>query len=227
MIGRQIERLRRSQSIDQLVVATSMDAADDPLAVYLSELGVPVVRGPLDDVLGRFLLVLDEYPDDVVVRLTADCPLTSHAVIDEAVGRFLTGESDYLSNTLEPTFPDGLDVEVTTSDALRWVAEHSHDPHEREHVTLGIYRRPERFTCRNFVADADLSDLRWTVDAPDDLEFVRWVYSHLYRRNPDFDISDILSLLERHPERSRTSRQSARNAALNGLATGAMMHRRT
>ena len=82
---------------------------------------------------------------------------------------------DYVSNTLQPTYPDGLDVEVVRSDALRWVAAHSEDPHEREHVTLGVYRRPERFSVANVRGDENLSDLRWTVDNADDLAFVREV----------------------------------------------------
>lgn len=224
MIGRQIERLRHASSLDGLVVATSVDPSDDPLVAYLDSLDIPVVRGSLDDVLGRFVAVLEEYSPDAVVRLTADCPLASPIVVDQVVGDFLSGGADYVSNTLEPSFPDGVDVEVVGVSALRWVAEHSTDPHEREHVTLGVYRRPERFVCRNVAGGVDLSDLRWTVDSAQDLDFVRAVYSALYASDPTFDMPDILALLKEHPDLSRTSADSSRNAALDGLDTGVMRH---
>ena len=224
MIGRQIERLRRATSLDGLVVATSADPSDDELAAYVASLDVPVVRGSLDDVLGRFVEVIDEFSPDVIVRLTADCPLMSPAVVDRVVGEFAASSADYVSNTLEPTWPDGVDVEVVRASALRWVAEHSDDPHEHEHVTLGVYRRPERFRCLNVAAETDLSSLRWTVDNSDDLAFAREVYEDLLPVNPEFDVDDVLELLRRRPSLSRTSADSARNAALNGLETGAMRH---
>lgn len=224
MIGRQIERLRRASSLDGLVVATSVDSSDDPLVAYLESISVPVVRGSLDDVLWRFAAVLDAFSPEAVVRLTADCPLTSPVVVDQVVGDFLSGGADYVSNTLEPSFPDGVDVEVVRASALRWVAENSTDPHEHEHVTLGVYRRPERFVCRNVARPVDLSALRWTVDNPDDLAFVRAVYDALYESDPGFDVPEILALLRAQPSLSRTSADSARNAALDGLDTGAMKH---
>jgi spore coat polysaccharide biosynthesis protein SpsF len=224
LIGRQIERLRRASSLDGLVVATSVDPSDDELASYLDSIDVPVVRGSLDDVLIRFISVIDEYAPDAVVRRTADCPLTSPFVVDRVVGEFARTGADYVSNTLEPTWPDGVDVEVVRASALRWVAANSEDPHEHEHVTLGVYRRPERFRCLNVVGDAELSALRWTVDNADDLAFVREVYAELLPELPSFDVADVLALLERRPSLSRTSADAARNAALDGLDTGAMKH---
>jgi spore coat polysaccharide biosynthesis protein SpsF len=224
MIGRQIGRLRRSALLDDVVVATSVDVSDDPLVAYLDSLGVPVIRGSLDDVLGRFIAVIDAYTPDVVVRLTADCPLASPAVLDRVIGAFLDSDADYVSNTLEPSYPDGVDVEVVRSSALRWVAENSDDAHEHEHVTLGVYRRPDRFRCLNVSGDVDLSELRWTVDNPADLAFVREVYADLYPSNPEFELADVLELLSARPELSRTTVDAARNAALNGLDTGAMKH---
>lgn len=222
MIGRQIERLRRADSLDGFVVATSVDASDDELSDYLTTLDVAVVRGSLDDVLGRFVDVIDEYRPRTVVRLTADCPLASPRVIDRVVGEFHASGLDYVSNTLEPTYPDGLDVEAVRADVLRWVAANSADSHEHEHVTLGVYRRPERFAVGNVRNERDLSNLRWTVDTPEDLEFVRSVYGRLYPGTPDFDVADVLALLDREPGLSRTSMDAERNAALKGLDTGAM-----
>jgi spore coat polysaccharide biosynthesis protein SpsF len=222
MIGRQLERLARVGGLDGLVVATSIDASDDPLVDYLRGRGTPVVRGSLDDVLGRFITAMDEFDPDVVVRLTADCPLTSPSVADRVIGEFNASGLDYVSNTLQPTYPDGLDVEVVRADVLRWVADNSDDPHEREHVTLGAYRRPDRFRVANVRGEEDLSDLRWTVDNAADLAFVRAVYSRLYPLNPEFELQDVLQLVRSEPSLSRTSLDAQRNAALNGLDTGAM-----
>lgn len=224
MIGRQIERLRRAATLDGLVVATSVDPSDDELVAYLASIDVTVVRGSLDDVLGRFITVIDEFSPDAVVRLTADCPLASPSVVDQVVAAFDDSTTDYVSNTLRPTWPDGVDVEVVRASALRWVADNSEDPHEHEHVTLGVYRRPEQFRCVNVVGDVDLSALRWTVDNADDLAFVREVYAELLPASPSFDVADVLALLERRPELMRTSADAARNAALDGLDTGAMKH---
>ena len=222
MIGRQLERLHRASRMDSVIVATSADPSDDALADYVAGLGVPVVRGPLDDVLARFVQAIDEHRIDTVVRLTADCPLASPQVIDAVIADFEEGGADYVSNTLTPTYPDGLDVEVVHADVLRWVDGHSDDVHEREHVTLGVYRRPDRFTVRNVSGMKDLSDLRWTVDNADDLAFVRTVYARLYHANQEFDLREVLALIERDPLLRRSSADAGRNAALEGLDTGAM-----
>ena len=189
MILCQLERIKRARTIDSIIIATSVDPTDDALAETVRAAGYDVVRGPLEDVLGRFVKVLDEYPATTVVRLTADCPLISPAVIDLVVNEFHASGADYLSNTMTPTFPDGLDVEVVKASVLREVAQASTDPHEREHVTLGVYRRHETYEVRNFVdpAGRDNSHLRWTVDNPDDFAFVAAIYAALWQSNPTFD----------------------------------------
>jgi len=214
MIARHVERIRRASRIDNLVIATSSDPSDDPLAAWAEAEGLTVYRGSLDDVLGRFVGVIAAYAPDTVVRLTADCPLASPSVIDAVIDHFMESDVDYCSNTLTPTFPDGLDVEVVRAKVLTEVAEMSTDPAEREHVTLGVYRRPERFSLANVAGDVDLSWLRWTVDTADDLTFVRRVYEGLYETTPGFDTGDILDLIERTPGLGRTTDDGLRNAAL-------------
>jgi len=222
MIGRQLERLHRIKGLSGLVVATSTDPADDPLVDYVAGIGYAVVRGSLDDVLGRFVDVLDRFSPEVVVRLTADCPLVSPLVADLVIESFVQNSPDYASNTLTPTFPDGLDIEVVRADALRWVLAQSTDAAEHEHVTLGVYRRPAHFRLLNVSGHLDYSDLRWTVDNADDLQFVRTVYERLYAANEQFEFEDVLELLQSEPAMSRTKHDAARNAALRGLDTGAM-----
>ena len=221
-MARQLARVARARLVDGIVVATSTDPVDDQVADLGRRHGLDVVRGPLDDVLARFALAIEEFAPEVVVRLTADCPLASPTVIDAVIAQFIDTGVDYCSNTLQPTFPDGLDAEVVRADVLLDVARISEDPAEREHVTLGVYRRPERYRLANHEGARDLSALRWTVDTPEDLAFVRAVYAALYPSTPEFDIDDVLGLLQREPGLNRTTAEEVRNAALIGLDTGAM-----
>ena len=226
MIMRQLQRLARAGNLDHIVVATSDSEEDDKLADLLRARGIDVNRGPLNDVLARYIWALHHHPSDVVVRVTADCPLISPKVIDQVVERFHSSDADYVSNTMDPTYPDGLDVEAVTAAALRYVHEQTSDKHESEHVTLGVYRRTDRFVIENLrdPSGADHSDLRWTVDTADDFAFVEAVYRDLFSRDPEFDYPEVLALIEANPQLRRTKADSARNAALDGLDTGAMTH---
>ena len=196
MIGRQIERLRRATRIDRLIVATSQQSSDDELASYCQSLGLDVVRGALDDVLGRFATALADHPDaDVVVRLTADCPLTDPALIDAVIARHQAEGADYTSNTLGTrTYPHGLDAEVIRAEVLLQAARLADDPYEREHVTPYIYRRPEVFRLAGMMRRPSLAQLRWTVDVADDLAFVRGVYASLYPADPAFTSEAVVAL---------------------------------
>ena len=222
MVLQQLSRLADAQTLSSIVVATSDDESDDVLASVVSDAGFPVVRGSLNDVLGRFVLAMDLHPSEFVVRITADCPMLMPDVVDDVVTRMLVGDADYVSNTLEPTFPDGVDVEAVRSSVLRQVASMSRDSAEREHVTLGVYRRSDQYRVAHVKGDRDLSDLRWTVDTPEDLAFVREIYTRL---GSGFAMRDVLALLAKEPELSRTQSHGRRNAALDGLDTGAMKHR--
>jgi spore coat polysaccharide biosynthesis protein SpsF len=196
MIGRQVERLRRARRIDRLVVATSTDPSDDPLAAYCESLELNVFRGPLDDVLERFRGALALHRDaTAVVRLTADCPLTDPELIDKVVEHHREAGADYTSNTLGArTYPHGLDVEVIRPDALIQAAERASDPYEREHVTPYIYRRPDTFRLAGVARQGTLAGLRWTVDFPEDLAFVRDVYARLYPLDPAFSSDTVAAL---------------------------------
>jgi spore coat polysaccharide biosynthesis protein SpsF len=195
MIGRQIERLRRSRRIDALVVATSAEASDDPLADYCRTIGAAVFRGALGDVLDRFAGALAEHPAaETVIRLTGDCPLADPTLIDQVVARHAEAGADYTDDTTPRTFPHGLDVEVMRADVLRQAARDAADPYEREHVTPYIYRRPERYRLASLQRTPSLAHLRWTVDYPADLDFVREVYAALYPTDPAFGLEAIVAL---------------------------------
>ena len=205
MVLRQLERLGRSQMIDQLVVATSIDPSDDPLVEILEAEDVVVRRGSLNDVAGRFAGIVEEFNPTNIVRLTADCPLTDPAIIDRVISEHLESGANYTSNTLERTYPQGLDVECVDYDSFMALMALPLTASEREHVTLGIYDRPGQFTLHSVRQERDLSRLRWTVDLPADLVFVRAVYKNLYDGNPDFDQADVLGLLEQIPGLNRVN----------------------
>ena len=204
MILRQIERLRRSRRLDRIVVATSIDPSDDGFAAMLAMHDIPVHRGPLDDVLARFGGALEAHPAEILVRLTADCPLADPEVIDATIDLLAAGGLDYAANTpAHRTYPKGLDVEVMRSDALLRAAREAADPYEREHVTPYLYRHPEMF-AQDFISQtADEGELRWTVDRPDDLEFVRAVYGALYPNRPDFSSDDVRAFVRSRPDLHR------------------------
>lgn len=200
MLVRQIERLLRAELMDRLVLATSDRPEDDCVGELAESAGITSYRGSLDDVLDRFYRAAEPFKPAYVVRLTGDCPLADWGVIDGCIEFARSGGYDYASNALNPTWPDGLDVEVMTFAALEAAWHEASTPLEREHVTPFINRRPERFRLGSFENDADLSSFRWTVDEPVDYEFVRRVYDALYLTNAAFSTSDILTLLVHEPE---------------------------
>ncbi|EHM10244.1 spore coat polysaccharide biosynthesis protein F, CMP-KDO synthetase [Thermanaerovibrio velox DSM 12556] len=201
MILRQIERVRRSRRVEALVLATSTEQSDDPLAELCEREGIDLYRGSLSDVLDRFHGACITRKPDHVVRLTGDCPLADPKVIDDVIELHLKDHNDYTSNTLCPTFPDGLDVEVMRFSALEEAFREATLPSEREHVTPFIHKRPKRYKLGCLKLEGkDLSSLRWTVDEPEDFRFVCKIYEALYPKNPAFGMSDVLKLLEERPE---------------------------
>lgn len=204
LITRVTERIARAQALDALVVATTVEQSDDELVRWLEAHKVVVRRGSLDDVLGRFVGVIEEFEPETVVRLTGDNVLTDPAVIDRVVRAHLAGVADYTSNSQIRTYPRGLDVEVVRAEALRQLNELSLSGEEREHVTMGLYRRPEMFRVASVSQSPDRSGLRWTVDYEEDFAFAEAVYRDLYPRNPAFGQADVLEFLERNPAQQVT-----------------------
>ena len=199
MILRQIERLRRARSITRLAVATSVEPSDDPLAGRLAEAGIEVVRGSLDDVLGRFAVALAACgPAEHVMRLTADCPLADPEVVDRCAAVHLAQGADYTANTFGRTFPRGLDVEVVRASALLAAAAEATEVYDREHVTPFVIARPDRFARAEVRRDPP-ERWRWTVDTVEDFAFVSSVYADLYPRDPAFDSDAILAWQAAHP----------------------------
>jgi spore coat polysaccharide biosynthesis protein SpsF len=211
MLLQEIHRIKRAKTLDHVVVATSVDRSDDPIAEMCQQHQIDCFRGSLTDVLDRYYHASLQFKADVIVRLTGDCPLIDPDVIDQAVRFFQKGSYDFAGNTVEPTFPDGLDVEVFRQTALESDWREARKPSDREHVTPYIYHHPERFRIGSFKQDTDDSHMRWTVDEPEDYDFVKSIYTALYPANPSFSKADILSYLKNHPELSKINAMHTRN----------------
>jgi spore coat polysaccharide biosynthesis protein SpsF len=214
MLARHIERLLRTQRIDRLVLATSDRLEDDCVAELAESAGIDSYRGSLDNVLDRYYRAAQLHRPTHVVRVTGDCPLADWDVIDRCIDFTIAGHFDYGSNCLNPTWPDGLDVEVFTFTALETAWREAASELQREHVTPFINRQPDRFRLGSFENDRDLSDLRWTVDEPADYEFVSRVYEALYPANPAFTTNDILDLLRARPQLIEINAGIERNEGL-------------
>lgn len=211
MLLRQVERLQKARKIDRLLVATSVEPSDDAIGSLCEQQGIACFKGSLNDVLDRFYQAARTYTPEHIVRLTADCPLTDPALIDEVLDFYLDGGYDYASNAVESTFPDGLDVEVFRFSCLELAWQSANLPSEREHVTPFIHQQPNRFKIGHYKNSSDLSHLRWTVDEPKDFELVSMIYEALYPANPNFSTQDILRLLDERPELAYWNTMHQRN----------------
>lgn len=200
LIAYQLERLARIRTPARLVVATTDRPTDDPIVRFCSTIGVETFRGAEEDVLARFVGAAAAVGADIVVRSTADCPLIDPEVVDKVVERVRAGGCEYASNTVERTFPRGLDVEAMERRVLDIAAQEATDPAERGHVTPFIYRRPERFRLCSVTQDHDLSSERWTVDTPADFELIRRILEALYPVRPGFGCEDVVRLLDENSD---------------------------
>jgi spore coat polysaccharide biosynthesis protein SpsF len=216
LIVRLLERLAQVEQTG-VVVATTTETDDDPLAETVARAGVKVVRGSLDDVLGRFAAAAATVGADPVVRITADCPLADPGLIDAMLARWreLDGTADLLTNVSPPTYPDGLDVEIVSRAALERANAECNDAFEREHVTRHLHQRPEDYRHVAWTTEPDRSGERWTVDYPQDLDFVRAVYAELYPAlGPAFRQREIDHLLSNRPDIAALQADVLRNEAL-------------
>jgi spore coat polysaccharide biosynthesis protein SpsF len=245
MLEHMLARTMRARSVDAIVVATTTDPSDDVLEQFCLVKGVPCFRGSLPNVLDRMYHAASQFQADVIIRLTADCPLIDPGVIDLTISAFLgkpvpqdsatsflipdipsliTFPNDFAANRLPPpwrrTLPIGLDVEVCSFDALERAWKEADQIYQREHVMPYLYEgvvltqpdpltewyiergsTPRSFRVALLNHQPDYGSLRWTVDTPTDLEFVRQVYAH-FEPYQVFDWQAVLSLVKRQPELS-------------------------
>lgn len=203
MLVRCVHRLLHARTLDQVVVATTTGAEDDAIVDLCRARGWSWFRGERDDVLDRYYRAARQFGADVVVRVTSDCPLLAPRVVDQVVCAL--GDADLASNVLpRHTWPRGLDTEAVRMDALERAWQEDVNPATREHVTLYVKRHPERFRLVEVNNDEDLSEMRWTVDTPEDYAFASRVYQHF--GHDGFSWREVLALLRSHPEIAEMNR---------------------
>lgn len=211
MLARVIERLRLSETLHRIVVATTDLPQDDAVARIATEMGVGVFRGDEADVLSRYVDAAREFQADVIVRVTADCPLIDAQVLDQIVSTYLArvAELDYVSNTIKRTYPRGLDVEVFPWRTLDRLDRVSRSAAEREHVTLHVLHHPECYRIAQVRHPLDHSAHYWTVDTEQDFQLATAVYEVLYPAQPRFGWTDVLRVFEARPELFEINRVQA------------------
>jgi spore coat polysaccharide biosynthesis protein SpsF (cytidylyltransferase family) len=211
MLHRVVSRALAAGLLDQVIVATSNSPTDGPIRAMCADLSIPCFAGSEQDVLDRYYRAAEHFRADVVVRLTADCPLLDPKVIDRVIREFHSGECDYAAaNRVQCSYPDGLDTEVFVHSALVDAWQHARLKSEREHVTSYILNNPQHFRIRIVKHHEDFSALRWTVDEPSDLSFVRTVYQ--LAGESLFGMDDVLELLLRYPELNQLNTGIERDA---------------
>jgi glutamate-1-semialdehyde 2,1-aminomutase len=209
MIGVLLQRLSESRSVDMIVLATSLDPRNESLADYVRGLGFAVYQGSEDDVLDRYYHAAVGVGATVIVRITGDCPLVDPEVVDKVCAGFADSSVDYASNIDPPTYPDGLDVEVFSFEALATAWREARSPAEREHVTPFL-RESDRFKRASLPWESDRSGERWTVDLPVDLEVVNGIFEH-FRPRRDFGWREVLDLRDDRPEWFTVNQHLIRN----------------
>jgi spore coat polysaccharide biosynthesis protein SpsF len=229
MLTRVFMRTSRAKTLDEVIFATTTDSSDDPVAEYCDFSGLPFTRGSLFDVLDRYYQAAFQAKADMVVRITADCPVIDPDLIDDVVNTLLEGGYDFVCNRLPPpwsrTYPIGLDVEACSFKVLKQAWKEAKEPQHREHAMPYFYEgvvmgskvkgqksslRPPTFDFEQGISPrgfniallhhtTDFGDYRWTVDTPEDLEFMRQVYSRFDGRD-DFSWREVLDLVHDEPD---------------------------
>lgn len=201
MLWHIINRVKEAESIDRVILATTENSIDDEIVSFADDGKIDVFRGSEEDVLDRYYQTAKEYDVANIVRITADDPLKDPVVIDKIVNIYMQNNADYVSNTINPTYPLGLDAEIFSFTALEKAWIEADEKYDREHVTPYLYTNPDKFKILNVEHDGEnLSHLRWTVDTKQDMDFAREIYKQLYNKGEVFLMDDILGLLEKHPK---------------------------
>ena len=213
-----LERVNKSKLIQSVVVATTTNPGDQELIAYLKKIKQPFFVGDENDVLDRYYQAAKAaglQGDDVIVRLTSDCPAVAPAVIDEVVRYYLDGGFDYAANGLEPyTYPDGMDTEVFSFAQLERAWKEATKPSHREHVTFYFWTNPQLFKLGYYKnKNENEGAYRLTLDYPEDYALLCRVYAALYPKNSGFTMRDIIDFLEQHPEVKNLNAKFARNAS--------------
>ena len=192
-----VERVSYSKCVNNIVLATTLNQEDDELISIANSNQISSYRGSVDNVLERFYFTAQKYKADVIVRVTADDPFKDPTIMDIAIDYLINNNYDYVSNTIIPSYPEGIDIEVFSFEALQKAFLEAKLPSEKEHVTPYIWKNENLFKLKNFCHTEDLSDLRWTIDYEEDYLFARNIYERLYPQKKIFLMADILDLIKK------------------------------
>lgn len=212
-----VNRLKHSNLIDKIIIATSFDSNNQPIIDFCKGNDVDYFVGSEDDVLDRYYQTAvdnDINDGDIIIRITSDCPLIDPVVVDKVINEHISNDNDYTANVLDCTYPDGLDCEVFNFNALKdsWI--NANLSSQREHVTLYIRDNPNKFKLGNVKNDVDYSELRWTLDEKEDFIFINEVYKNLYSHDSFFNMGDVIQLLQEKPELLDINSKFTRNEGL-------------
>ena len=195
-----IERVNKIKGCDAIILATTDNKRDDVLEKIVKRANILVYRGSENDVLDRYYQAAKLFELDIIVRITGDCPFLDPKITKDCIDVYMKGNYDYVSNCHPPFLPDGLDTEVCSFVALEKIWLNAKLPIEREHVFTYIFNNPKKFKIFNVSYEKDLSHLRLTLDEQADLLLLRKVYKKLYKKNPNFGLTEIERLFEAEPE---------------------------
>ncbi|ALC86345.1 acylneuraminate cytidylyltransferase [Bacillus sp. FJAT-22090] len=202
LLAYQLERVRKSNFIDKIVIATTTNKNDDLIVKFCEQYNVDFYRGSEEDVLARYYEASEQFGGDIIVRLTSDCPIIDPSIIDETIKYYIDNKTDYdyVSNTIERTYPRGLDTEVFSKKALKKAFIESKLVKDREHVTAYMYSNPENFNIGFISNNPDLGKHRWTVDTIEDFQLIELILKKLYKENQIFYMNDVIYLLDKNPQ---------------------------
>lgn len=212
-----VNRLKKSTLIDEIIIATSTDSNNEPLIDFCIKNNVSYFVGSENDVLDRYYQTAKANninDEDIIIRITSDCPLIDPFVVDKVIEEHISGNNDYTANVIECTYPDGLDCEVFNFSILKDAWLNANLSSQREHVTLYIRDNPNKFKLGNVENDVDLSDLRWTLDEKEDFIFINEIYKNFYSEDSFFAMDDIVDLLHKKPELLEINSKFTRNEGL-------------
>lgn len=198
-----IERVEKSELIDSVVIATTINETDDKIEELCKNLGVDCFRGSENDVLSRYYECAKKYNPDYVIRVTSDCPCIDYKVLNKLIIKHLDENNDYTSNSLERSFPHGLDCEIFSFKLLEEANMNAIDNFEKEHVTPYMYKTRKDLKISQLIYDKDYSKIRITVDTKEDYELMTVLYDYLYLEDSYFDTEDIIDFFNKRPYLSK------------------------
>lgn len=202
----QIERIKKVKSIDQIIVATTMKEEDNQIVDFCKEQPILYYRGSEEDVLERYYQTALQFNGDIIVRLTSDCPIIDPNIIENVINYYKQQDFDYVSNTLERTFPRGMDTEVFSFEVLKKAFIEADGLHFREHVTPYLYLNPNIFKLGSIESDINNSRYRLTVDTTEDFTLIQKIINDLYPINRQFSLEEVIKWLLINPEWAEINR---------------------